>query len=116
MILYVGKILLTAMLVVAINELVKRNALAGAVLASVPLVSVLSMIWLYGETRDGELLARFSMNVFWMVMPSLSFFACLAVLLRKGVPFVSALSASLVLMVILYLLMVLVLERMGFKF
>ena len=51
---YVIKILVTTALVVLISEVAKRSSLLGAVLASVPLVSVMAMIWLYIDTRDIE--------------------------------------------------------------
>lgn len=115
MLLYVGKILLTSVLVVAISELVKRNVLAGAVLASVPLVSVLSLIWLYWDTRDAEIVSRFSMSVFWMVLPSLSLFLVLSFLLRKGFAFAPALLSSLSLMIAVYFAMLRIMELMGYK-
>ena len=48
------KIAVTAILVVAISEVAKRSSLLGAVLASIPLTSVLAMIWLYVDTGDPE--------------------------------------------------------------
>ena len=51
------KLGLTAILVVAVSEAAKRSSLVGAGLASIPLVSVLAMIWLYVDTRDAEKVA-----------------------------------------------------------
>jgi hypothetical protein len=69
---YVIKVVVSAGLVVAISELSKRSAVAGALLASVPLVSVLAMIWLYVDTRDSAHVAAASRSVFWLVLPSLA--------------------------------------------
>jgi hypothetical protein len=77
----------TALIVVLISELAKRSTLAGAVLASIPTVSVLAMIWMYVETRDTVRLAAFSTDVVWLVLPSLVLFVVLPVLLRMGISF-----------------------------
>jgi len=87
MIYLVTKFATTAIIVVLVSELAKRSTLAGAILASIPTVSVLAMIWIYIETRDTGRLAAFSMDVVWLVLPSLALFAVLPVLLRLGVGF-----------------------------
>ncbi|MFZ5662214.1 MAG: hypothetical protein ACOY9B_05745 [Pseudomonadota bacterium] len=46
------KAVVTAVLVVAISELGKRSTLAGALLASLPLTSLLALVWLYRDTGD----------------------------------------------------------------
>lgn len=83
----ITKFATTALIVVLVSELAKRSTLAGAILASIPTVSVLSMIWIYLETRDTGRLASFSVDVVWLVLPSLVLFAVLPLLLRMGVDF-----------------------------
>jgi hypothetical protein len=61
------KVLLTAALVVAIAEVAKRSTFAGAVLASIPLTSVLALIWLYADTGDTEKVAALAGGIFWLV-------------------------------------------------
>ena len=46
------KVLITAVLVVAISEAGKRSSAFGALLASLPLTSLLAFVWIYGETGD----------------------------------------------------------------
>jgi hypothetical protein len=87
MIYFLTKFATSALVVVLISELAKRSTLAGAILASIPTVSVLAMIWIYAETHDTERLASFSVDVIWLVLPSLVLFAVLPVLLRMGVSF-----------------------------
>ncbi len=70
MLYYIVKVLVTAVLVVFISELAKRSTLAGAILASVPLISVLAMMWLYFDTRDTTRLASLSGSIFWLVLPA----------------------------------------------
>lgn len=91
---YIVKIAVTTGLVVLISEISKRSTLIGAVLASVPLVSVLAMIWLYADTRDAAQVAVLSRSVFWLVLPSLVLFVLLPVLLERGYGFPLSLTTS----------------------
>ena len=90
----VTKFATTALIVVAVSELAKRSTVAGAILASIPTVSVLAMVWIYLETRDTARLATFSVDVVWLVLPSLALFAVLPTLLRMGVGFWWSLAAG----------------------
>lgn len=94
MIYLVTKYATTALIVVLVSELAKRSTLAGAILASIPTVSVLAMIWIYLETRDTGRLAAFSVDVVWLVLPSLVLFVVLPTLLRAGVGFWWSLAAG----------------------
>ena len=67
------KVLLTAVLVVAISEAAKRSTLLGGILASLPLTSLLAFIWFYGETGDTGKIASLSVSIFWYVLSSLVF-------------------------------------------
>lgn len=81
---YVIKIILSAAILVAVSELAKRNVFWAAVLASLPLTSLLAFIWLYLETGDIKKVAMLSIDIFWLVLPSLVLFIVLPVLLRVG--------------------------------
>ncbi len=94
------KFLLSAAIVVSVSEIAKRSSTAGSLLASLPLVSVLSLIWLYQDTGDIEKVATLSTDIFWLVIPSLVMFVVLPVLLRRGVGFYPALGASIAAMLI----------------
>jgi hypothetical protein len=107
------KIAVTAILVVAITEVAKRSSLLGAVLASIPLTSVLAMVWLYADTGDAEKVAQLSTGIFWLVLPSLVLFIALPILLRAGWPFVPSLLASGALTAATYFLMLAALRRSG---
>jgi hypothetical protein len=71
-------------LVLAISEIARRSSFAGALLASIPLVSVLAIIWLYVDTKDVAKVSALSTSVFWLVLPSLVLFVTLPVLLKKA--------------------------------
>jgi hypothetical protein len=107
------KIAVTAILVVAISEVAKRSSLFGAVLASIPLTSVLAMIWLYADTGDPEKVAELASGIFWLVLPSLALFIALPLLIRAGWGFAPSLLAASALTVACYFLMLAILKRLG---
>jgi hypothetical protein len=109
------KIIFTSMVIVAIAELSKRSSLIGALLASLPLTSVLAMLWLYTDTKDTGKIANLAVSIFWLVIPSLVFFISLPVLLKKGVGFYLSMGLSMSMTAICYFLMIALLSRFGIK-
>jgi hypothetical protein len=107
------KTLVSAVLITAISEVVRKSPAAGALIASLPLVSVLGMIWLWAGTHDSARLAAHSEATFWYVLPSLPLFMLLPALLRHGVSFPLALAAGILLTLLCYLGMVWLLARWG---
>ncbi len=107
------KVLITAMLVVAISEVAKRSSLIGALIASLPLTSLLAIIWLWHDTGDSERIASLTQGIFWLVLPSLVFFIALPVMLRAGWAFWPSLAASAGLTAAAYFVMVRILARFG---
>ena len=84
---YIVKTLVTALVVVAVAEIGKRNTFWAAVLASLPLISILAFIWLYIDTGSTQRIIELSRSVFWLVLPSLTLFVVLPALLRYGLSF-----------------------------
>ena len=115
MVYYVAKILISTALVVLVSELAKRSTLAGAILASVPLVSVLAIVWLYVDTRDVLQVAALSRGILWLVLPSLVLFLLLPVLLQRGHGFYLSLVASIGATVVAYFGMVVVGRHLGLR-
>ena len=113
MVWYIIKLFLTAGIIVIISEVSKRLPLLGSLIASLPLISVLGMIWMYGETKDLIRIADHAEGTFWYVLPSLPMFLLMPFLLRKGISFPAALSAGIALTGVLYFLMTKVLEKFG---
>ncbi|MGY8699485.1 MAG: hypothetical protein ACKVHC_07275, partial [Candidatus Poseidoniales archaeon] len=74
----------------------------GAFLASLPLISIFAMIWLYNDTGDTEQIAIFSKDIFWLVIPSLALFLALPFLLQRGMDFWPALGLSALLTLLAY--------------
>lgn len=112
---YLAKIAVTALLIVIISEIAKRSSLIGAVLASIPLVSVLALIWLYIDTKDINKVSALASSVFWFVLPSLILFLTLPYLLKHGMNFYLSLGISVVITVASYYLMASVLNHYGVK-
>lgn len=110
---YAAKVLATSILVVAASEAAKRSTLAGAIIASLPLTSLLAMIWLWADTRDAEKVAAFATGVFWLVLPSLALFLVVPLLLRRGVPFAPSLILGVALTAASYLAMIRLLRWLG---
>ena len=105
------KILISAILIALISEISKRSTFLGAVLASIPLVSVMAMIWLYFDTNDSLQVVQLSKSIFWLVIPSLVLFITFPFFIRLQLSFYTALSASLIAMVITYFITIAILDK-----
>ncbi len=109
------KILITGITVVSVSEIAKRSSVLAAILASLPLTSILAIIWLYVDTQDIQAVKSLSTGIFWMVLPSLFFFLALPLLLRFGMHFYLALAISCVLMSGVYWVFLRTLKSMGIQ-
>lgn len=109
------KVLVTSVLVVAVAEAAKRSVLLGALIASLPLTSLLAFVWLWRDTGDTERIAALASGIGWLVAPSLVLFIALPLLLRAGFPFWLALAASSTLTAAAYLAMVRILAALGME-
>ncbi len=112
---YLAKIGLTAIIVVSISEIAKRSSFFAAVLASLPLLSLLAFVWLYVETGDVQRVASLSQGVFWMVIPSLPLFLLLPVLLQRGWNFWLSLTTVCVVTIVMYAAMIWLLGKIGIQ-
>jgi len=113
MIWYAVKLLVSAGVIVLISELSKKLPLLASLIASLPLVSVLGMIWMYGEKVEVEKIAAHAEGTFWYVLPSLPMFLLMPWMLKKGISFPVSLSAGIALTGVLYFLMTKVLAKFG---
>ncbi|MBN8829631.1 MAG: DUF3147 family protein [Sphingomonadales bacterium] len=111
----IAKALLSGALIVAIAEIGKRQPALAALVASLPLVSVLGMMLLWWGRPDAENMARHAQATFWYVLPSLPMFLLIPVLLRHGVGFWPALLAGCAVTVLLYLAMTAIGLRFGLR-
>ena len=104
---------LSGLIVAAVAMIARRSPAAGALVASLPLISLLGMLWLWRDTHDGERMARHVEATFWYVLPSLPMFLAIPYALRHGVGFWPALAGGCALTVILYLATIGVAARFG---
>ncbi len=88
------KVLVSALVVAGASELARRSSVLGALLASLPLTSILAMIWLWRDGADATRIAEFSTNILWLVLPSLLLFVALPLLLRAGFGFWTSLGVA----------------------
>ncbi|MDD5298261.1 MAG: DUF3147 family protein [Rhodocyclaceae bacterium] len=116
MIYYAIKLVLSALVIVAVSEIAKRHSGFAALVASLPLTSLLAFIWIYVETGRQEQIAELSGQIFWLVLPSLLLFIALPTLLRWGWGFWPGLLAACGLTAGAYLLMLSLLRRFGVEF
>ncbi|WP_022704355.1 DUF3147 family protein [Pseudorhodobacter ferrugineus] len=105
------KAAVSGVLIAVASEVARRHAGIGALIASLPLVSVLGMIWLWRDTQDPPRLADHAAATLWYVIPSLPMFVLIPVMLRAGFGFWIALLAGCALTVALYLITVWVMTR-----
>ncbi|MGV3769718.1 MAG: DUF3147 family protein [Sphingobium phenoxybenzoativorans] len=109
------KALVSGLLIAAISEIAKRSPGFGALVASLPLVSLLGMIWLWKDTGDATRMAAHSEATFWYVIPSLPMFLLIPAMLRSGIAFWLALAAGCALTIALYLMMIWAGPRFGIR-
>lgn len=115
MLLYALKVILSSAVIVIATELSKQQTWWGSMVISLPLVSLLAMVWLYLDTGDTAKVAAFAWGVFWLVIPSLALFVVMPLAIRAGWGFWAALIAGCVVTAGLYLFELWLLPRMGVK-
>lgn len=115
MLYFILKCILSGVLVGAASTLAKRYPGVGALVASLPLVSVLGMIWLWRDRPDASNMAAHAQATFWYVLPSLPMFLLIPMMLRRGIGFWPALGAGCALTVGLYMMMTWAAPRLGVR-
>lgn len=98
-----------------ISEIAKRSSLAGALLAAIPLVSILAMTWMYVDTNNSDSAVEFSNRIVWLIAPSMTLFIAFPFLIKKGLSFYPSMLISIVMTIIAYYSVIFVLEKFGIK-
>ena len=106
---------LSGIIIAIVSEVAKRYPGFGALIASLPLVSLLGMIWLWRDKPDVANMASHVEATFWFVLPSLPMFLVIPAMLRHGIAFWTSLVVGCVLTVLLYGLMTWVGPRFGLR-
>jgi hypothetical protein len=109
-----GKIALTALIIFSIAQVSERSTLVAAVLASIPIVSVLSMMMMYHEGQTAADISGFAKDIVWLVIPSLLLFIVMPWLIEsRSWDFYPALAAGMACTITGYFLMVQMMDRFG---
>jgi len=109
------KAAISGAIVAAVSEIARRYPGWGGLVASLPLTSLLAMIWLYRDTADPERVAELSASTIWFLVPSVPLFIALPWLLRSGVGFWVAMAIVVAMTLVLYALMFWAAPRLGLK-
>lgn len=113
MLYYAIKIVVSALIILAISEIAKRHTGFAALVASLPLTSMLAFVWLHLESTPSARIADLSMQIFWLVIPSLVLFIAFSFMLRQGMNFWGALAISATATAGSYLVFIPLLRRFG---
>jgi len=79
----ITKYLVTAALVVVVSEAARRSDKLGGLIAALPLVTVLTLIWLHVEGQPPSKVANHAWYTFWYVLPTLPMFLVFPVLMNR---------------------------------
>ena len=102
-------------IVAAVSEIARRHPGWGGLLASLPLTSLLAMIWLYRDSSDAERVAQLSVSTIWFFIPSVPLFIVLPVMIRSGMGFWASMAIVVGGTLALYALMFWAAPRLGLK-
>ena len=108
-----GKIGLTALIIFAVVQVSERSTLLAAILASIPIVSVLAMMWMNHEGQSTEEISLFAKEIVWLLIPSLLMFIVMPLLIDRGWEFYPALGAGLATTIVGYFIMIQIMEKYG---
>jgi hypothetical protein len=111
----VVKAALSGIIVAAVSEVARRYPGWGGLVASLPLTSLLAMIWLFRETKDAARVAELSSSTFWFILPSLPLFVALPYLIRSGIGFWMSMAIVVAGTLALYALMFWAGPKLGLK-
>ena len=109
----ITKYLLTAGMVVFISEVTKRSDRLGGFIAALPLMTLLTLAWLYIENQPEDKIANHAYYTFWYVIPTMPMFLLLPWLLHKGTGFWWALLWSALLTFVCFIATALVAKKFG---
>lgn len=104
---------LSGLIVALIALIARRSPGLGGLIASIPLISTLGMVWLWHDTGDRDAVATYVSSAFWYFLPSLPMFLLIPAMLRAGAPFWVTLVSGMVLTMILYLITHFTLRHLG---
>jgi hypothetical protein len=112
----VVKAAISGLLIAIVSEVARRSPGWGGLLASLPLTSLLAILWLWRDTGDAQRVSEVALGAFWFVLPSLPLFVIIPMLLRSGWGFWAAILTGCAVTLVLYTGMFAVSDRLGVRF
>jgi len=109
------KAALSGAIVAAVSEIARRYPGWGGLVASLPLTSLLAMIWLYRDSGEPERVAELSVSTIWFFVPSVPLFIALPMLIRSGLGFWPSMAICVAATLALYAAWFWAAPRMGIK-
>ncbi len=109
------KAALSGVIVAAVSEIARRYPGWGGLVASLPLTSLLAMVWLWRDSGDVGRVADLSVSIIWFIVPSIPLFIVLPLLLRSGVGFWASMALCVVGTLALYAVMFWAAPKLGLK-
>ena len=109
------KALISGVIVAAASEFARRSPGVGGLIVSLPLVSLLTFIWVWRDTGDTGRVAELAQSAFWFFLPSMPMFLVLPAMLRSGMPFWPAFTLAIAGTAVLYLAMFWIAPRIGIR-
>ncbi len=106
---------LSGVIIAAVATIAKRSPAFGALIASLPLISIMAMLWLWHDTHDSARMASHVEATFWYVLPSLPMFLLMPYLLRQGWSFWIVLTAGIATTLLLYGFTIAIAARFGVR-
>jgi hypothetical protein len=113
MLYYILKFFVSALIIVLVSEIAKRSSGFAALIASLPLTSLLAIIWMHIDGSESTQIAELSSQIFWLVLPSLVLFLVLPLLLKQGIGFWPSLAFSATATIVCYFALLPLLRRFG---
>lgn len=113
---YAIKIFLSALIIVIVSEVAKRSTMLGAFIASLPLTSILAIVWLYIDSRDLSRVSSLSYGIFIIVIPSLVFFILFPTIIKLGWSFWPSMIGSILITSGAYLIYSQILNKLNINF
>ena len=112
---YFIKVFISSAIIVLVSEIAKKDNIIGGLIASIPIVSVLSMILLYIDTNNIDKVKALANGILWMIFPSMSLFIILPILINCGIKFYLSLTISILITMVCYLMTISFMNYFGFK-
>lgn len=111
---YFIKVIISAIIIVIVSEISRFNVTIGGLIKALPLISILSIIWVYIDSRDVKVISQLSLSTFWYVLPTLPMFLILPLLLKYKINFYISLCIAMIIMIIGFIIISMILKKWGY--